>query len=208
MRDNHSEVDPIRVRTSSTLARVTFGLMIVLVLYIGTASWIGYQDKRAAQGVATQGQDLATQVQAECAKGGEVAAKLGALCKQAAELDQKPTSGPIGERGPMGPVGPKGDKGDPGQTVTGPQGVQGQTGPGGEKGDTGQQGTPGENGTQGPKGDPGPAGPKGDPGPEGPQGPEGDPGPAPSTFTFPDAAVPGVYHTCTQDGSGTTYTCT
>lgn len=208
MRDNHSEVDPVRVRTSSTLAKFTFGLMIVMVLYIGLASWIGYQDKKTAQGVATQGQDLATQVKAECAKGGDVAAKLGALCQQAADLDQKPGPAPSGERGPMGPVGPQGPQGIPGQSIPGPQGVPGQTGPGGPIGDTGQPGTPGQNGTQGPKGDPGPAGPPGDTGPEGPQGPEGKPGPAPSQFTFPDATVPGVYHTCTQDGSGTTYTCT
>lgn len=176
---NKSNPEPELVRTSSMLARVTFGIAIVLVLYIGIASWIGYQQKQAADGLATQGQDLAAQVKAECAKGGEVAKKLGALCQQAADLEQKPSpAGPAGERGPMGIAGPTGPRGEPG--VPGPGGAPGATGPTGPVGDTGQSGSVGAEGPQGPKGDKGdqgPLGPQGDTGPAGPQGPGGEPAP-------------------------------
>lgn len=197
MAGNHAEVDPVRVRTSSTLAKITFGVMILLVVYIGFASWQSYQDKKAAQGVATQGQDLASQVKAECAKGGEVARKLGPLCQQAADLDSKPpaVSGPKGERGDPGPVGPSGEKGDPG-----PVGPSGQPGTQGPVGDTGERGSDGQNGSegpQGPKGDPGEQGPKGDPGPsgpEGPQGPGGEPAPRITAVDMDMASCTGTVH--------------
>ncbi len=175
------EVEPQLVRTSSMLARVSFGILIALIVYIGWASYLGYQKQQNTQDVANQGQDLASQVKAECAKGGDVARQLGPLCQQAANLEATPVQGPTGERGPMGPQGVQGPAGPIGeQGVPGPQGQPGVSGPKGETGDTGQAGTAGQNGTPGPKGDPGPAGPQGDPGPAGPEGPQGPGGePAP-----------------------------
>lgn len=173
------DVDPELVRTSSVLARVTFVIMLLVIAYIGYASYVGYKTQEATQSLANQGQDLATQVKAECAKGGDVARKLGPLCQQAANLEQAPpVAGPAGERGPTGSVGPAGPQGIPG--VPGPQGPVGATGPVGPVGDTGQPGSPGPGGSQGPKGDKGdqgPMGPRGDVGPEGPQGPGGEPAP-------------------------------
>src|SRR3954471_18409914 len=136
------DVDPQLVRTSSMLARVTFAIMLLVIAYIGFASYEGYKARQISDGLATQGQDLATQVKAECAKGGEVAHKLGPLCQQAANLEQAPPpQGPVGERGPMGPVGPPGPQGI--QGVPGPQGPPGAVGPSGPVGDTGQPGSVG-----------------------------------------------------------------
>lgn len=207
MRDKHEEVDPVRVRTSSTLERFTFGLLVTLVLYIGIASYIGYLRQQSAQDLATQGQDLAGQVKAECAKGGDVARRLGSLCQQAADLQAKPTpSGPVGERGPMGP---KGDKGDTGATVTGPPGGPGPAGPGGSKGDTGEPGSNGQNGSDGqvgPKGDPGPTGPRGDPGQEGPMGPGGEPAPTITSVDADMSSCTGTVHL--SDGSSVPFNMT
>lgn len=209
MRKANRNVDPELVRTSSLLARVTFVVMLVLIAYIGWSAYVNHKAQENAQNLASQGQDLASQVKAECAKGGEVAKRLGPLCQQAANLEQAPPAvGPAGERGPQGPPGPQGPEGPMG--ITGPSGPPGDTGPAGPVGATGPEGEDGESVT-GPPGPEGPTGPQGPAGPEGPQGgpgPTGPPGPPPAQFTFPDATVPGVYHTCTRDPGGTTYTCT
>lgn len=169
------------------LAKIAFAGMIVLVLYIGVASWIGYQRQKDATNLATQGQDLASQVKAECAKGGDVARKLGPLCQQAANLDAQPP--PSGIPGAVGPAGPKGDKGDPGTSIPGPVGPPGGPGPVGPVGDTGQPGTPGQDGSPGQNGgpgEPGPPGPQGEPGPAGPEGPMGPGGEPAPTITGVD----------------------
>lgn len=173
MRDNHSELDPVRVRTSSTLARITFSGMVILVLYIGIASWVGYQRKQEADAKAEQGQDFASEVQAECAKGGDMARRLGLLCQQANDVKQNPPP----QNGAKGDIGPKGEKGDPGVGFPGPVGPRGELGPVGPKGDTGEPGSNGENGSQGEKGEPGPGGPAGEPGAAGSKGDKGDPAP-------------------------------
>jgi hypothetical protein len=127
------DVDPELVRTSSMLARVTFAIMLLVIAYIGYTSYVNHKNQAATQDLATQGQDLATQVKAECAKGGDVARKLGPLCQQAANLEQAPPAvGPTGERGPIGPVGPPGPEGP--QGVPGPGGPPGAIGPGGPVG--------------------------------------------------------------------------
>jgi len=173
---SNPDVDPHLVRTSSVLARVTFVIMLLVIAYIGVASWIGYQSRQTAESLATQGQDLATQVKAECAKGGEVARKLGPLCQQAADLEKTPpVAGPAGERGPIGPVGPPGVPGP-----TGPSGAPGQTGP---VGDTGEPGSVGPEGSQGAKGDTGATGPEGPAGPPGEPGSQGPPGEAAPRIT-------------------------
>src|ERR1051326_43017 len=187
---------------------------VALVIGIVALLWAGYlqvqshNKAQTAEQSATAGQDLATEVQAARAQGGEVARKLGKLCQQAADVKSNPPPqrGAAGAQGQTGPQGPQGIQGIPG-----PQGVQGPAGPAGPVGGTGDTGSAGQNGTQGPKGDPGetgpagPAGPQGEPGPKGDTGPKGDP---PEQFTFPDSTLPGVYHTCTRDSGGTTYTCT
>lgn len=188
MRDNHSEVDPVLVRTSSTLAKVTFGFLVVVVLYIGIASYVGYQRKQEADAKAAQGEDFATQVQAECAKGGDLARKLGLLCQQAADVKASPSPQP-GDRGP------KGDKGDTGPTgvgIPGPVGPRGELGPVGPKGDTGAPGSDGKDGSQGEKGDPGPGGPAGEPGAAGPKGDKGDPAPRITNVSMDMASCTGT----------------
>lgn len=170
------DLDPQLVRTSSMLARITFGLLIVVVLYIGIGTWYNLRVQVAAQNQAAQGQDLASQLQAECAKGLEFYDKHRDLCAKAADLEAKPppagvTQGQKGDRGDPGPRGPQGD------TVIGPQGPQGEPGPRGPVGDTGEPGSNGQSGPQGPIGEPGPVGPKGDPGEQGPPGQEGPQGP-------------------------------
>lgn len=190
------DVDPQLVRTSSMLARVTFAIMLLVIAYIGVASYEGFKERQISDGLATQGQDLATQVKAECAKGGEVAKRLGALCQQAANLEQAPP--PKAVTGDRGAEGPKGDKGDPGVPgVPGAQGPPGGPGPGGPVGDTGQPGSNGPEGSQGPKGDKGdqgPMGPQGDVGPAGPQGPGGEPAPRITAIDMDQASCTGTVH--------------
>jgi hypothetical protein len=205
------DVDPELVRTSSMLARVTFAIMLLVIAYIGYTSYVNHKNQAATQDLATQGQDLATQVKAECAKGGDVARKLGPLCQQAANLEQAPPAvGPTGERGPIGPVGPPGPEGP--QGVPGPGGPPGAIGPGGPVGDTGQPGTAGPEGSQGPKGDrgdPGPAGPEGPEGPAGPPGETGDTGAPPAGWSWTDP-VTGISYSCVRsntDDSAPTYNC-
>lgn len=179
------EVDPELVRTSSMLARITFAIMLLVIGYIGYSAYISNKVQESTQTLANQGQDLATQVKAECAKGGDVAKQLGPLCQQAVNLEQAPSVGPAGERGPTGAVGPVGPQGEPG--VPGPQGPVGGTGPVGPVGDTGAPGSAGPEGSQGPKGDKGdqgPMGPQGDTGPAGPQGPGGEPAPRITNVTL------------------------
>lgn len=168
------DLDPQLVRTSSMLARITFGIMILVVLYIGIGTWYNLRAKESAQQQASQGQDLAAQLQAECAKGLDFYDKHRDLCVKAADLDAQPTpkSDPLqGPKGDPGREGPKGDKGEPG--ATGPSGAQGQPGDKGQVGDTGQPGPGGPEGSQGPKGDKGDqgdVGPAGEPGEQGPKG--------------------------------------
>jgi Collagen triple helix repeat (20 copies) len=211
VRKANQDVDPQLVRTSSRLARFTFAILIIVVVYIGFASWIGFEQRRSAQGLANQGQDLASQVKAECARGGEVAKQLGALCQQAANLEHAPPAqGPTGERGLQGPIGPQGPEGPTG--VTGPSGPPGPIGNTGPVGDTGAKGSDGQSGAQGP------AGPKGDTGPAGPTGPKGEPGDPgakgadgkpPAGWTWKDP-ITGFSYACTRsntDDNAPTYTC-
>jgi hypothetical protein len=187
------EVDPEPVRSKNTLQKVLLVLLLIVVAWIIWVTVVSLVrgDQTARQ--ANSGQDLASQVQAECAKGGPIATQLGQLCQQAADLKNAPPPvGPTGERGTPGPVGPKGDKGD---TGTGVPGVPGGTGPGGPGGDTGQPGTNGQDGTQGQpgvKGDPGATGPKGDTGPEGPRGPGGEPAPRITNVDLDQATCTGT----------------
>lgn len=211
LRKANRDVDPELVRTSSMLARVTFAIMLLVIAYIGYSAYVSHRAQQNAQSLANQGQDLASQVQAECAKGGDVARKLGPLCQQAANLDNKaPAVGPAGERGPQGPPGPEGAPGTPG--VPGPVGPTGATGPGGPVGDTGQPGSVGPEGAQGPKGDrgdPGPPGPQGPEGPAGPPGETGSTGAPPAGWTWTDP-VTGISHSCVRsntDNSAPTYNC-
>jgi hypothetical protein len=118
------DLDPQLVRTSSLLARITFGILIVVVLYIGIGTWYNLRDKKSAEVQAGQGQDLAAQVRDECAKHLDFYEKNPALCTKAANLgSQPPVSGAKGERGDQGPVGPQGIQGVPGL-----QGPRGDTG--------------------------------------------------------------------------------
>lgn len=196
-----TDADPALVRTSSMLARVTFGLMLLVIAYIGYKAYVDHRIQQSTQSLADQGQDLASQVKAECAKGGDVARKLGPLCQQAANLEQAPPAvGPVGDRGPQGLTGETGPKGDPG--VPGPTGPRGDTGMPGPVGDTGTPGTPGPEGSQGPKGDKGdqgPVGPQGDVGPEGPQGPGGEPAPRITAVDMDMSSCTGTVHL--SDGS-------
>jgi hypothetical protein len=170
------DLDPQLVRTSSLLARITFGILIVVVLYIGIGTWYNLREKKSAEMQAGQGQDLAAQVQDECAKHLDFYEKNRALCAKAANLDsQPPVSGAKGERGEPGPMGPQGTQG-----IQGLQGARGDTGTPGPVGDTGQPGQSGKDGSQGPKGEPGepgPGGPQGEQGSQGPKGDKGDPAP-------------------------------
>lgn len=170
------DLDPQLVRTSSLLARITFGILIVVVLYIGIGTWYNIRAKQSAEVQAGQGQDIAAQLQAECAKHLDFYEKYPALCAKAANLDsQPPVSGAKGERGDQGQMGPQGIQGVPG--LQGPRGDAGAQGP---VGDTGQPGLNGQDGSQGPKGEtgePGPGGPQGEPGSQGPKGDKGDPAP-------------------------------
>ena len=161
------DLDPQLVRTSSLLARITFGILILVVLYIGIGTWYNLRQKQDADVLADKGQDLASQLLTECAKGEDFYQKHRDLCAQAANLDSQPRSGAKGERGDPGPVGPRGEKGD-----TGAQGARGDTGSSGPVGDTGAPGSGGKDGAQGPKGD------KGDQGDVGPAGEPGEQGPA------------------------------
>jgi hypothetical protein len=161
------DLDPQLVRTSSLLARITFGILILVVLYIGIGTWYNLRQKQDADVLANKGQDLASQLQVECAKGLEFYDKHRDLCAQAANLDSQPRSGAKGERGDQGPMGPQGIQG-----VPGPQGPRGDTGTPGPVGDTGGPGLTGQEGAQGPKGD------KGDQGDVGPAGEPGEQGPA------------------------------
>jgi hypothetical protein len=170
------DLDPQLVRTSSLLARITFGILIVVVLYIGIGTWYNLRQKQDSDALANQGQDLAAQLQAECAKHLDFYEKNPALCAKAANLDsQPPVSGAKGERGEQGQMGPQGIQG-----VQGLQGARGDTGTQGSVGDTGQPGSNGQDGTQGQKGEigePGPGGPQGEPGSTGAKGDKGDPAP-------------------------------
>jgi len=170
------DLDPQLVRTSSLLARITFGILILVVLYIGIGTWYNLRQKQDADALANQGQDLAAQLQAECAKHLDFYEKNPGLCTKAANLDsQPPSSGSKGERGEQGTMGPQGIQGVPG--VQGPRGDVGGQGP---VGDTGGPGSNGQDGTQGPKGETGeqgPGGPQGEPGSQGPKGDTGDPAP-------------------------------
>lgn len=159
------DLDPQLVRTSSLLARITFGILIVVVLYIGIGTWYNLRAKESAQQQAGQGQDLAAALQAECAKGLEFYDKHRELCAKAANLDSQPQQPGTGPRGDQGL---RGEKGDPG--------ASGSPGQPGLKGDTGDTGAPGLNGldgsqgSQGSKGEQGDTGPAGGPGQQGPKG--------------------------------------
>lgn len=187
-----SEVDPEPVKSKNVLTRIMFGLLMVIVAWIIWVTVAAIIRQNQTESVANSGQDLASEVQAACAKGGDVARQLGKLCQQAADLKATPPPGPSGERGPIGPSGPKGDKGD---AIPGPSGVPGQPGTKGETGTPGDPGTTGQEGTQGdtgPKGDPGETGPAGPPGPEGPTGPGGEPAPRITDVSLDQASCTGT----------------
>lgn len=190
-----SEVDPEPVKSKNVLTRIMFGLLMVIVAWIIWVTVAAIIRQNQTESVANSGQDLASEVQAACAKGGDVARQLGKLCQQAADLKATPPPGPSGERGPIGPVGPSGPKGDKGDAIPGPSGVPGQPGTKGETGTPGDPGTTGQEGTQGdtgPKGDPGETGPAGPPGPEGPTGPGGEPAPRITDMSLDQASCTGT----------------
>lgn len=194
-------------KQTSLLTKITFWVMVVIVLYIGVGTWIGIQRQNNTSAVATQGQDLAAQVAAACAKGGDVAKQLGVLCQRANDLKDTSVPPPIGATGPPGLPGIQGDPGPQGLTgPSGPSGTPGQPGMVGPMGEPGTPGTPGTDGSQGPQG------PKGDPGATGPQGEAGTPGSdgkPPASWVWTDP-VTGFTYNCTRsntDDSHPTYTC-
>lgn len=189
---------------------------VALVLGVLALVWAGYlqvQNHKKAETAtqsATAGQDLATQVQAACAQGGDVARKLGPICQKAADVKANPAPGPTGDVGPQGPQGDQGPPGVPGvqgpKGDTGVSGAAGETGVSGPGGDTGATGPTGDTGSQGPKGDTGAQGDQGDQGPAGTRGSDGAP-PAGWTWTDP---VTGITYSCTRsntDDAAPTYNC-
>lgn len=200
---------PVPPRESSLLAKITFWIMVILVLYIGLASWAGYRKQQDTAGIANQGQDLAGQVAEACSKGGDVARQLGPLCEKANQLKDTPvpSAGPAGVQGLTGPEGSTGATGQTGPS--GPSGSPGADGTPGPIGEPGQAGTPGQDGAQGPQGvqgDPGPAGPAGPQGEPGSNGQDGEP---PRSWIWTDPLT-GFTYTCTRsnsDDDAPTYTC-
>jgi len=191
-----------------------------LLLGILALLWAGYLQIQThktatdAQGSAAssdnQAKDLASLVQAACAKGGEQAASLGRACPAANEIQSAPPPGPEGATGPIGPPGPPGPEGPKGDT--GPVGLSGTPGPPGTPGSDGKagdRGLDGHDGTQGPQGDPGPQGPRGDQGEPGASGAPGTDGAPPASWTWTDPLT-GTVYTCTRSNTNDrapTYSC-
>lgn len=182
--------------------------------------WAGYLQVQThktatdAQGSAVtsdnQAKDLASQVQAACAKGGAQAASLGRACQTAGEIQAAPPPGPEGATGPIGPVGPQGPEGVQGDTgPVGLSGVPGAPGTPGSDGKAGDRGLDGHDGAQGPQGEPGPSGPQGEPGASGAPGTDGTDGAPPAGWTWTDPLTGTVYD-CTRNNTNDrapTYQC-
>lgn len=134
----------------TTTTRPRWPIWTLGVLLVAVVVWLAVEQigtRVDANSKAEQATSLAQQIAEACARGGQVAAELGAACDQAARVQQTipGPQGTQGERGEKGSPGPSGPPGPAGPAVTGPPGPV-VVGPDGSDGKDGRDGRDGRDG--------------------------------------------------------------